>query len=161
MPFGKHIGQEVGSLTSDYLKWIYLNVDNLSDQLVREIYLTLTDREQTIPDRYSWEARQARQQATQRKKQEEYQRQQEARRQHEEAHRERERRREEETRKRQQQPQNDLQVYEIIESLLGQWFRRMALRFHPDRGGSDRDMQVVNICHEEFVKLLAEPDDPK
>jgi hypothetical protein len=34
------------------------------------------------------------------------------------------------------------------------WFRSLAKRFHPDRGGSDRDMVVCNEAHEMLKEAL-------
>jgi hypothetical protein len=34
------------------------------------------------------------------------------------------------------------------------WFSRLALHFHPDRGGSDEQMRVVNEAHSSLRELL-------
>jgi hypothetical protein len=34
------------------------------------------------------------------------------------------------------------------------WFRELALRYHPDRGGSDRDMQVLNDARDRLRAAL-------
>jgi hypothetical protein len=41
-----------------------------------------------------------------------------------------------------------------VRSLVQTWYREMALRFHPDRGGSHEAMKVINHAHER-LKLLA------
>ncbi len=40
------------------------------------------------------------------------------------------------------------------EPVLRQWYHGLALKYHPDRGGSTRDMQVVNHAAEELRRLL-------
>ena len=35
------------------------------------------------------------------------------------------------------------------------WYRKAAMRFHPDRGGSQRDMVVVNACRDLFLEAVS------
>jgi hypothetical protein len=37
---------------------------------------------------------------------------------------------------------------------LGGWYRKMSLRFHPDRGGSDEAMAALNVAREELESVL-------
>jgi hypothetical protein len=39
--------------------------------------------------------------------------------------------------------------------VVTQWYRQMALRYHPDRGGTDAEMKVVNDAYERLQKLLS------
>jgi hypothetical protein len=41
-----------------------------------------------------------------------------------------------------------------LEARVSDWFRCLAVRFHPDRGGHDRDMVVVNEAHEQLRAVL-------
>ena len=34
------------------------------------------------------------------------------------------------------------------------WYRRLAMQYHPDRCGDDREMKVVNQAYDELVTLL-------
>ena len=43
---------------------------------------------------------------------------------------------------------------EITQAKLEQWYRTMALRFHPDKGGTDEQMKVVNACREELERVI-------
>ena len=38
--------------------------------------------------------------------------------------------------------------------VVSQWYREMALRFHPDRGGDVQVMQALNSAHERLKELL-------
>jgi hypothetical protein len=40
------------------------------------------------------------------------------------------------------------------EAILTAWLREMAMRFHPDRGGSDEQMKVVNIGVERLREMF-------
>ena len=41
-----------------------------------------------------------------------------------------------------------------LRGLVARWHRQLALQFHPDRGGSDRAMQAVNVARDALVELL-------
>jgi hypothetical protein len=41
-----------------------------------------------------------------------------------------------------------------LENTVASWFRRLALKWHPDRGGSDVAIQVVNDAHEMIREAL-------
>lgn len=45
-------------------------------------------------------------------------------------------------------------VNENLEDMINGLFRKLSLKYHPDRGGSDKEMAVVNNLKEEFIKLL-------
>jgi hypothetical protein len=56
---------------------------------------------------------------------------------------------------RQEQPQQarrDLPAN--LTELIPRWYRQLALRYHPDRGGSVEAMRVVNDAHERLRELL-------
>jgi hypothetical protein len=40
------------------------------------------------------------------------------------------------------------------EPVVQTWYRRMALRFHPDRGGSHEAMLAINVAHDELRRLF-------
>lgn len=44
----------------------------------------------------------------------------------------------------------------IVGDVVRSWYREMALRFHPDRGGSTEAMQVINHAHERLLQRLQE-----
>lgn len=35
------------------------------------------------------------------------------------------------------------------------WYRRMAMKYHPDRGGSDAQMQAIGEAYQELLRILA------
>jgi hypothetical protein len=39
-------------------------------------------------------------------------------------------------------------------AVLKAWFARLSLAYHPDRGGTDEQMRVVNRAREELERLL-------
>jgi hypothetical protein len=41
----------------------------------------------------------------------------------------------------------------LSESLIAGWYRRLALKYHPDRGGSHEAMKIVNDAREQLEKL--------
>jgi hypothetical protein len=41
-----------------------------------------------------------------------------------------------------------------LESIVSNWFRRLALKWHPDRGADHRAMQALNEPHHEIRKEL-------
>jgi hypothetical protein len=41
-----------------------------------------------------------------------------------------------------------------LEPVLRDLYRKMALRFHPDRGGSVEVMQAINYAHDELRRLI-------
>lgn len=41
-----------------------------------------------------------------------------------------------------------------LEEQINSLFRKLSRKYHPDRGGSDKEMAVVNNLKEEFIKLL-------
>jgi hypothetical protein len=41
-----------------------------------------------------------------------------------------------------------------LEPIVSQWYRELALRFYPDRGGSSMEMLVVNVAHDRLTTLL-------
>jgi hypothetical protein len=43
--------------------------------------------------------------------------------------------------------------------VVKQWFARLSLRYHPDRGGSDAEMRVVTNAHDLLVELLENTTD--
>jgi hypothetical protein len=42
-----------------------------------------------------------------------------------------------------------------LEPVLRQWYHQMALRFHPDRGGSNEAMQIINYANDALRRLIA------
>jgi hypothetical protein len=42
-----------------------------------------------------------------------------------------------------------------LEPIIRDWYHRLALRFHPDRGGTNEAMQIVNYAHDELRRLIA------
>src|SRR5262249_3284225 len=50
-------------------------------------------------------------------------------------------------------PRGDRSMVDI-RSLVKTWFRELSLRWHPDRGGGNREMMVVNDARERLCKLL-------
>ena len=43
-----------------------------------------------------------------------------------------------------------------IEEGLKNWYRRMSLKYHPDRGGSNEIQIVVNDCYHSLSALIGE-----
>jgi hypothetical protein len=43
-----------------------------------------------------------------------------------------------------------------VEQGLKGWYRRMSLKYHPDRGGSNEAQVVVNDCYESLCELIGE-----
>ena len=41
-----------------------------------------------------------------------------------------------------------------LERAVSTWFRKLSLRWHPDRGGSDKAMQAINDAHDEIREAL-------
>jgi hypothetical protein len=41
-----------------------------------------------------------------------------------------------------------------VRLLVKRWSGALARRFHPDRGGSDRDMVVINVAHDLLLEVL-------
>jgi hypothetical protein len=41
-----------------------------------------------------------------------------------------------------------------VEAVLGQWYRELSLRFHPDRGGSHEAMKAINYARDRLLELL-------
>jgi hypothetical protein len=42
----------------------------------------------------------------------------------------------------------------LRQPVLKEWFATLSKRFHPDRGGSDAEMKVVNEARDLLTKLL-------
>lgn len=43
----------------------------------------------------------------------------------------------------------------ISSDVVGQWYRKMSLEYHPDRhGGNGAGMKVVNRCRDVLVEML-------
>jgi hypothetical protein len=42
------------------------------------------------------------------------------------------------------------------DKIVSTWFGRLALRFHPDRGGHPERMVALNLAREELVKVIEE-----
>ena len=42
----------------------------------------------------------------------------------------------------------------LTTEVVGQWYRRMAMEFHPDRRGSHESMKVINRGHEVLLELV-------
>jgi hypothetical protein len=40
-----------------------------------------------------------------------------------------------------------------IEAIVKAWYRRMAYKYHPDRGGSTDAMQTINDAHDHLKEL--------
>jgi hypothetical protein len=40
------------------------------------------------------------------------------------------------------------------DDVITRWYREMALRYHPDRGGSTEVMQALNHAHERLKELV-------
>jgi hypothetical protein len=43
---------------------------------------------------------------------------------------------------------------EHLRRAIKQWYASMSRRFHPDLGGSVKEMVVVNLCHDTLIELL-------
>jgi hypothetical protein len=43
-----------------------------------------------------------------------------------------------------------------LQPIVQTWFRRLSLKYHPDRGGSDAAMKVVNNARDLLMELLAQ-----
>jgi hypothetical protein len=41
-----------------------------------------------------------------------------------------------------------------LRPLVNKWYGRMALKYHPDRGGTHKEMLVVNECRDALLKLI-------
>jgi hypothetical protein len=42
----------------------------------------------------------------------------------------------------------------VLAGIIAEWYRKMALRYHPDRGGSTLAMQIVNEAVNELRQML-------
>jgi hypothetical protein len=42
-----------------------------------------------------------------------------------------------------------------LQPIIQTWYRRLCLQYHPDRGGSDTAMRVVNNARDLLMELLA------
>lgn len=43
-----------------------------------------------------------------------------------------------------------------LQPIVRDWYRDLARRYHPDAGGSDAEMSVVNTAHERLLRALAQ-----
>lgn len=43
-----------------------------------------------------------------------------------------------------------------LPTLIRQWHREMAMKFHPDRDGSNEAMQAINHAHDRLRELLGD-----
>jgi hypothetical protein len=51
--------------------------------------------------------------------------------------------------------QMQLQMERFLKpAVLSEWFRQLSLRYHPDRGGSEIEMKVVNAAYTLLKQLL-------
>ncbi|MFO0846611.1 MAG: DUF3820 family protein [Gemmataceae bacterium] len=41
-----------------------------------------------------------------------------------------------------------------VRDAVGNWYRRLAFKYHPDRGGTDEQMKVVNAARDELEAAL-------
>jgi hypothetical protein len=53
-----------------------------------------------------------------------------------------------------QPEQTPQMVDEGLRRTLKQWYAGMSRRFHPDLGGSAKEMVVVNLCYDSLIELL-------
>jgi hypothetical protein len=42
----------------------------------------------------------------------------------------------------------------VVGGVLQGWYRQLCLRYHPDRGGSDQEMRVVNDAYERLRNMV-------
>jgi hypothetical protein len=45
----------------------------------------------------------------------------------------------------------------VLAGLINEWYRKLALRYHPDRGGSNEAMRVVNDAVAELRRMVGVP----
>jgi hypothetical protein len=50
--------------------------------------------------------------------------------------------------------QEPLKADEKLRRTVKQWYASMSRRFHPDLGGSAKEMVVVNLCYDALIELL-------
>jgi hypothetical protein len=55
------------------------------------------------------------------------------------------------------QGSNDTSGQLDIRALAQSWYRQMAMRWHPDRGGSNTAMQAVNDGYQRLLDMLENP----
>lgn len=41
-----------------------------------------------------------------------------------------------------------------LDAIVKQWYRRLVLKWHPDRGGSNDAMQAINDAYESLCELI-------
>jgi hypothetical protein len=41
-----------------------------------------------------------------------------------------------------------------VKSLIGQWYRELSLKYHPDRGGNHEAMKAINFARDRLFELL-------
>jgi hypothetical protein len=41
-----------------------------------------------------------------------------------------------------------------LPQIVRDWYRKLSLRYHPDRGGTKEAMEAINTAHEELKKLV-------
>ena len=44
----------------------------------------------------------------------------------------------------------------MVTPLLDRWYSRLAMRHHPDRGGSAQAMAAINDARDQLLRLLAD-----
>lgn len=45
-------------------------------------------------------------------------------------------------------------VVEIDDGIVSKWYREMAMKFHPDRGGHHEAMVAINFAYERLKEML-------
>lgn len=141
MPFGKHYGKFIDDIDTNYLIWVMRNVVDLKPFIESAIAGELRGR-RVPPAAFRRPGDQQQDEAERTKEKcHEYERQQDEHR----------RRRE---RSSTQGPSSSSKPLIDLAALLGRTRRELAMKYHPDRGGSSEIMKGVNIALDHVQKLV-------
>lgn len=126
MPFGKHRGQYLHEVPTSYLEWCLSNLQDLDSQLRAAMQEALDGQAAEQGERSESTSGRWRQQSEARQR---YQR-----------------------REQEPPPEPGRQLVEL-KAIIRMWHREMAMKFHPDRGGSVEAMAAINAAHDRLKKL--------
>lgn len=152
MPWGKHKGAPLHLVPADYLKWLLANASNLSDELRAEIESQLGLAPGSTRASPEEEQRKLRAEIEQLKRQVEMEQTatKKAREMADQAQRELVSARRGTYHGKPTATKANPKVEEV-RVIVKQWYRGLAIRFHPDRGGTTEQQVVVNEAYRSLI----------